>query len=58
MIHLNQYGFHELIDKPSSEELSEYYKKKYYQDGNIATYRHEYLEEEILYFNNKIEQNI
>jgi len=56
MIHLNQYGFHELIDKPSPEELSEYYKKKYYQDGNIATYRHEYSEEEILYFNNKIEQ--
>ena len=56
MVILNKYGYYELESKPSHEELNEYYSKKYYHDGNIATYRHEYSHEELKYFNNKIEQ--
>ncbi|MFK7796376.1 MAG: class I SAM-dependent methyltransferase [Aureispira sp.] len=56
MIILNKYGFYELEQKPSEEDLKKYYEEKYYQDGSIATYRHEYPKEEKEYFNNKIAQ--
>jgi SAM-dependent methyltransferase len=52
---LNEYGFYELAQKPSNEELKEYYAKKYYQD-NKGSYEMEYTPEELLYFRNKIEQ--
>ena len=56
MVVLNKYGFYEVEDKPSNEELQQYYAKKYYQDGNISTYRHEYPKDEKAYFINKIDQ--
>jgi 2-polyprenyl-3-methyl-5-hydroxy-6-metoxy-1,4-benzoquinol methylase len=51
----NIYGFYELAQKPSYDELSEYYSEKYYQE-NKATYSKEYSEEEKKYFLNKIGQ--
>jgi 2-polyprenyl-3-methyl-5-hydroxy-6-metoxy-1,4-benzoquinol methylase len=51
----NKYGFYELKNKPSAEELKTYYSEKYYQENN-ATYEKIYSDEEIKYFFNKIEQ--
>ena len=52
---LNKYEFYELAEKPSAQELKDYYAKKYYQD-NKGSYEVEYTEEELHYFNNKTEQ--
>ncbi len=52
---LNKYKFYELVQKPSSADLEEYYAKKYYQT-NQGSYEIDYSEEELLYFKNKIEQ--
>lgn len=30
LVRKNQFGFYELIDKPNSKELADYYQKKYY----------------------------
>jgi hypothetical protein len=49
----NQYGFFELAEKPSVEEISTYYKEKYYQE-NSALYRNAYTEEEVILIENKI----
>src|SRR3954471_14930850 len=54
-IAINKYGFYELTEKPSQEELREYYAKKYYQE-NQGSYEVAYSAEELLYFKNKIEQ--
>ena len=51
----NIYGFYELAEKPTYDELSKYYSKKYYQE-NKATYSAKYENEEKKYFLNKIEQ--
>lgn len=51
----NIYGFFELSDKPSETELQDYYKNKYYQESK-STYSRSYSNEEIIYFNNKLEQ--
>lgn len=56
MFRLTKYGYYEIENKPSEEELSSYYAKKYYQNGAISTYRHEYPEAELKYFRSKIEQ--
>lgn len=55
MIIKNKYGFFEVSKKPSSQELEKYYKEKYYQT-NKGSYEKKYLEEEIKYFNNKLEE--
>ncbi len=55
MISKNKYGFYELTNKPSEEELKEYYKRKYFQEGK-GTYQLVYSEEELRYILNKIEQ--
>jgi 2-polyprenyl-3-methyl-5-hydroxy-6-metoxy-1,4-benzoquinol methylase len=52
---LNEYHFYELANKPSMEELKDYYAKKYYQE-NKGSYEIQYTDEELLYFRNKIEQ--
>lgn len=54
-IKLNSYGFYELAEKPSNEELKEYYARKYYQN-NKGSYEAHYTDEELVYFRNKIEQ--
>lgn len=48
-------GYYELKDKPSIQELNEYYSRQYYQDAKGA-YQAEYSSDEILFFKNKIEQ--
>jgi 2-polyprenyl-3-methyl-5-hydroxy-6-metoxy-1,4-benzoquinol methylase len=54
-IELNNHGYYEVINKPSEDELKEYYAKKYFQE-NKGSYYDEYSEEELNYFLNKIEQ--
>lgn len=51
----NKFGYYELKEKPSAQELKKYYSEKYYQENN-ATYEQEYTAEEIKYFRNKTEQ--
>jgi 2-polyprenyl-3-methyl-5-hydroxy-6-metoxy-1,4-benzoquinol methylase len=51
----NKYGFFEVAEKLSEQELQQYYSQKYYQEQNGA-YSASYTEEEITFFNNKIEQ--
>ncbi len=51
----NKYGFYEVGKKPSNEELKEYYSKKYYQNEKGA-YQKNYDKDELIFFNNKIEQ--
>jgi hypothetical protein len=29
----NQFGFYELVDKPSPQELADYYENKYFQSS-------------------------
>lgn len=55
MVEKNEYGFFALSKKPSPLELKQYYAEKYYQDAK-GSYEEEYSNEEVLYFNNKIEQ--
>lgn len=52
---LNKYGYYELSEKPSPQDLQEYYAMKYYQDTNVG-YSNKYSDEEISYINNKITQ--
>lgn len=52
---LNKYNFYELAQKPTNAELEKYYSKKYYQD-NKGSYEVDYSQEELKYFNNKIEE--
>lgn len=53
IVELNKYNFYEVINKPSEQELNEYYSNKYYQN-NAGSYDKQYTNEEIQYFNNKI----
>lgn len=55
LVKKNKYGFYELINKPTSNELSKYYEEKYYQESR-SNYEQNYTAEEIKYFHNKIEQ--
>jgi 2-polyprenyl-3-methyl-5-hydroxy-6-metoxy-1,4-benzoquinol methylase len=52
---LNKFGFHQLAKIPSQVELNDFYARKYYQDNN-SLYLHEYSNDELRYFHNKIEQ--
>ena len=55
MVKKNRFGFYELKEKPSPNELTEYYKEKYYQESK-STYEKKYSEKEILHIQNMIEQ--
>ena len=55
MVIKNKYGFNELEEKPSNDELGEYYSKKYYQEQK-STYSHMYSSIELKYIKNKISQ--
>ena len=48
-------GFWEIINKPSSHDLQQYYAEKYYQEGK-GSYALEYTIDEISYFRAKLEQ--
>jgi 2-polyprenyl-3-methyl-5-hydroxy-6-metoxy-1,4-benzoquinol methylase len=53
----NKYGYFEISNKPSVEELSDYYNKKYYQNGEGAyNAGGNYTEDEIKFFLNKVDQ--
>lgn len=52
----NEYGFYELVDKPTPEELRQYYADKYYQSGAGEYQAAGYSREEVEYFRAKIEQ--
>ena len=45
-VELNKYGFYSLINKPSPEELKDYYEKKYYQNA-AGNYEQQYSESEL-----------
>lgn len=51
----NSFGFFELAEKPSVEELNNYYQNKYYQQS-CGSYEKEYSNEELQYIQNKLEQ--
>ncbi len=51
----NRFGFYEIINKPTMEELKNYYAEKYYQEAH-GSYEKFYSEDEILYFKNKLSQ--
>lgn len=48
-------GYWEIEDKPTPEELQKYYAEKYYQEGQ-GSYELEYSQDELSYFNAKLEQ--
>ena len=49
---LNDYGFYEISNKPSEQELTTYYADRYYQE-QLTTYQSAYSEEELTYLKNK-----
>jgi len=51
----NKYGYYEVAQKPTNEELKRYYSEKYYQEAN-GGYQQEYSADEVAYFKNKTEQ--
>lgn len=52
----NQFGFYEVVEKPSAEELKNYYSEKYYQTPSSSTYHKVYPDAELRYIRNKLEQ--
>ncbi|NJL17434.1 MAG: class I SAM-dependent methyltransferase [Nitrospira sp.] len=50
-------GFWEIINKPKKEELQQYYADKYYQEAK-GSYELEYTQEELSYFQAKLEQRM
>jgi 2-polyprenyl-3-methyl-5-hydroxy-6-metoxy-1,4-benzoquinol methylase len=52
---VNRFGYHELRNKPSADELKNYYADKYYQ-ASLSSYSANYNEAERTYFKNKLEQ--
>jgi SAM-dependent methyltransferase len=53
----NRFGFHELADKPSAEELKAYYANKYFQNGK-GDYQSDYSEEEREHIVGRLEQKL
>lgn len=51
----NRFGYRELKEKPTPEELDRYYSAKYYQDSK-GHYAKAYEPEELRYFRTKLEQ--
>lgn len=48
-------GFWEIAEKPTAQELQQYYANKYYQEAR-GSYELEYTKDELLYFRAKLEQ--
>lgn len=51
----NPIGFMQLAEKPNAEQLAQYYADKYYQ-SEAGSYRHEYSQDELQYFEVKWRQ--
>ncbi|MFM9951275.1 MAG: class I SAM-dependent methyltransferase [Saprospiraceae bacterium] len=56
-VKLNEFGFYEIISKPTEKELEEYYNEKYYQLG-LGSYNLEYSQDELIHIKNKIEEKL
>jgi len=54
-VELNDYGYYQLVNQPTSEELSTYYSGSYYQQQH-SLYKKSYDETELKYLHQKIEQ--
>ena len=52
-LRLNEYGFYEIKDKPTSEALRDYYAQRYYQE-NLTTYQASYPPEELEHIEGKL----
>lgn len=52
-LRLNEFGFYEIKDKPTPDELREYYAKRYYQE-NLTTYQASYPPEELEHIEGKL----
>lgn len=56
LIQKNRFGFFELKEKPTAQELAKYYTDAYYQQSLSSTYQRSYSEVEITYIKNKLEE--
>src|SRR5438128_1277437 len=56
-VSLNRFGYHEVVDKPSDEAITEYYANKYYQSSD-GCYLAQYDEEEREFIINKLRQKL
>lgn len=52
-LRLNEFGFYEIKDKPTPDELREYYARRYYQE-NLTTYQASYPPEELEHIEGKL----
>jgi 2-polyprenyl-3-methyl-5-hydroxy-6-metoxy-1,4-benzoquinol methylase len=52
-LRLNEFGFYEIRQKPTPQELSDYYARRYYQE-NLTTYQPEYPAEELEHIEGKL----
>ncbi|GAB2872923.1 class I SAM-dependent methyltransferase [Hymenobacter ruber] len=52
-IRQNEFGFYEIKNKPTPEELRDYYARRYYQE-NLTTYQPEYPAEELEHIEGKL----
>lgn len=53
----NKFGYYEVKNKPTEQELKDYYSKKYYQNkDNKAKYCSQYDEDELNYYHNEIKR--
>jgi 2-polyprenyl-3-methyl-5-hydroxy-6-metoxy-1,4-benzoquinol methylase len=52
-LQFNEFGFYEVINKPSPAELREYYAQRYYQEG-LTTYQAQYPPEELEHIEGKL----
>lgn len=55
MMKQNELGFWEIANKPSAEQIQEYYAAKYYQEAK-GSYELAYSDEELTYFRTKLNQ--
>jgi len=54
---LNKYGFYTLKNVPSDEEREAYYREKYYQESK-SIYEKKYTDDELRFFETKLEQKL
>jgi 2-polyprenyl-3-methyl-5-hydroxy-6-metoxy-1,4-benzoquinol methylase len=56
-VHRSDHGYFELSEKPTQDELGEYYAKKYYQQ-QIRTHESKYGDDELAFRRNKLDQKL
>ena len=52
----HELGFYEIKDKPTVEELQDYYANKYYQEASSSCYEFNYSKDELEYFRARYER--